>query len=420
MESAITTLGSDMLTLSCLARAENPSDLFFTQQILFALLPLLAPFPMKIIWERAHTKISSSAGEAGEASLASKLSSSSRMQSSSFGTYILNASDKFVITLCTFLFLTYPPLCRNTLELFSCVNIAPLSKSYMKYGMDQECWDSRHLTYVLVLGIPKSLILLIFMPVFSFFFIRHEKSLLSAEVFAARYQTFVAGLEIEGTWWWEFPIMLRKVLLFGIIVSGQSYGGMMQAHLCVLIIGISGAMHIRFSPYRDSRANSFESVSLMTAALTMWFAVTIGALPTQMEWFSELMTVLIVAVNICFLSYFTFLIAKVKHDELESFKVQRQWIGNESALSRIARKMTSGFSSRARPEEANPGNVELSIQRDNEEESSEWEKYYSEEHSQYYLVHAITGESRWMDSFNDANNIMSRDGTNLQQQQHEQ
>ncbi len=129
--------------------------------------------------------------------------------------------DKFVVTVTTVLYLLYPTLCKNTFGLFDCKIIG--AQAYLKIDLEEKCYQGRHQTMMLLLGVGQLIVYVVGLPLIVLLFLRRNRTSLHTHVSQARYGLFYGAYKTDR-FFWETVITLRKVSVVMLSVFGPELG----------------------------------------------------------------------------------------------------------------------------------------------------------------------------------------------------
>ena len=129
--------------------------------------------------------------------------------------------DKFVVTVTTVLYLLYPTLCKNTFGLFDCKIIG--AQAYLKIDLEEKCYQGRHQTMMLLLGVGQLIVYVVGLPLIVLIFLLRNRESLRTHVSQARYGLFYGAYKTDR-FFWETVITLRKVSVVMLSVFGPELG----------------------------------------------------------------------------------------------------------------------------------------------------------------------------------------------------
>eukprot|EP00210_Caulerpa_lentillifera_P008407 g8019.t1 len=171
----------------------------------------------------------------------------------------------------------YIGMTKNLLRFFACVEIdedvqditnASLAasfedSSYWEEDTSVACYSRRHAFLIGILVIPLLFAVSIGYPVGIFYILYSNASQLDDEDFIGTYGFLYRGYDIH---YWEIVIMLRKGLVAAVAVFAYGLGQNIQGLVCVLILVVSLALQLTFTPFTKEipQLNYLETCSLST------------------------------------------------------------------------------------------------------------------------------------------------------------
>jgi hypothetical protein len=205
-QGAISTVGEHLLSPDCLSNG-TAAELFYSKQIMFALSPLLIVAFSFVFW---FTR-----GFCSGVSFFAKRKKENET----------TLKDKFVLTICTVLYLLFPTLCTQAFEMFHCRKVAGVL--YLAADMEERCYTGRHAQWVF-LGVLQLLLYVIGLPILVLLFLRRNKHMedgggLKKHATIVRYGLFYGAYK-ESTYYWEIVLTMRKVLVVALSVFGPGIG----------------------------------------------------------------------------------------------------------------------------------------------------------------------------------------------------
>jgi hypothetical protein len=176
------------------------------------------------------------------------------------------------------LYLIWPTLISTTFSLFSCSSVC--DQALLRIDLDEECWVGRHASYAFALGLPMLVVFVLGFPLIAMIMVqrlqntvRETKKAVAKAVSAAavpgtsnggnrgkgKHHRWFSNVHVvenitsaqmstheafgmlytsfrEDVWWWEITVTVRKIVIVGIGVFGESMGEM-QVHVTLLCIG---------------------------------------------------------------------------------------------------------------------------------------------------------------------------------------
>ena len=97
--------------------------------------------------------------------------------------------DKFIVTVTAIVFLMYPTMCEKAFAMFSCKTIGGID--YLQVDLEEPCYESRHLSMILLLGLPQLFLYVLGLPLLVLKFLkRNEADLFKNPVVLNRWWLF--------------------------------------------------------------------------------------------------------------------------------------------------------------------------------------------------------------------------------------
>jgi len=197
------------------------------------------------------------------------------------------------------LYFVWPSLCSETFSLFACRSVCGDDVTYLRADLNEKCWEGRHAMFASLLGIPMLLLYVIGLTMGAFYEVwqvqvaarTRAAAEMTSEVRASKrrrgsrvhydreavedahkiYGMFFSAFH-ENTWWWEFTIAARKILIAMIGVFGANMESM-QVHVTLLLIVLILLITAYIQPFGGARAKlllALELASLLATFLTLW------------------------------------------------------------------------------------------------------------------------------------------------------
>jgi hypothetical protein len=133
---------------------------------------------------------------------------------------------------------------------------------------------------------------------------RRKHKLHVDEVTVSRYGFLYLGYK-KHVWYWEAIIMLRKVAMVLIDVVLGPQGVAVQALVSLLLMVLMFFATLQYQPFEAPHIARLEYLSLVTSFLTLWMGSFFWASPHDPV-FAEVLSALIVLMNVVFLGYLIF------------------------------------------------------------------------------------------------------------------
>jgi hypothetical protein len=179
----------------------------------------------------------------------------------------MTVKDKFVVTVVSLLYIMYPMLVQQSFAMFNCYMVH--NKDYLLADLNETCFGTRHLTYVIVVGIPQLIIYIVGLPIVGTLFVYRNRRRLDSFVVRARYSLIFGGYKSDR-YFWEIFVTLRKVLVIAIGEFGVALEPEMQALLVVLLVGLCYGLQQLAQPYAFNVLNIVEMMMLAMLLGTLW------------------------------------------------------------------------------------------------------------------------------------------------------
>ena len=324
MQGAISTVGEFIVNPDCQLSWMTPASIFYVKLAAFACLPfamilvsyiwwrVVAHCIRKVPWSTASEETEaaaagpsstppgpsngatneggnvegplpssgaaddSSAGGEGEAgSNEGGNESESESESESEGAAVSidpDPKDQFILSCVILLYLLYPTLCKQVFRLFTCVDIG--NKWYLSADLQVECFLGKHLTMVLLLGVPQLLVYIVGLPLLGFSIMYFSGEHRKHPKMKYRFGVLYAGYRPEMLYW-EVFVALRKVLVSALVVLVSEIGVSMQIHLGMFVLMFALVAHLFAKPFVTKWAllDVFETGSLVICWLTLWSGI---------------------------------------------------------------------------------------------------------------------------------------------------
>ena len=205
-QGAISTVGEHLLSPDCLS-TESAAELFYSKQIMFAVSPFIVVAMSFVFWFVR-----------GCCSGVSFFAKRKKVNDTTL-------KDKFVLTICTVMYLLFPTLCTQAFQMFHCRKVA--NEFYLAADMEEVCYKERHSQWMF-LGVAQLVLYVIGLPVLVLIFLRRNKYMdggdgLKKHATLVRYGLFYGAYK-ESMYYWEILLTMRKVLVVALSVFGPGIG----------------------------------------------------------------------------------------------------------------------------------------------------------------------------------------------------
>lgn len=261
-----------LYSIDCfLAENADSSEIFFQKQVFLALLPLGMVMAVVLFWTV-------------RASIAWKVEFMRREMTASI-----------VIAF----FFIHPTLTISLFSMFSCTQVSE-GKYWLTKDMALPCWDSRHLQYVYLVGIPAVVVWVFGVPLICLAILYKYRRQQDEVWIKMRYGFLITGYQ-RKTYYWEFIILFRKI---GVICCSVFITNAIpiQALAVQLVLLLSFFLQYSVNPYFSNELNTMEVRAILVADVTIYcglFYLT-DQLSALGSW---IFFACIVGVNALFLAY---------------------------------------------------------------------------------------------------------------------
>jgi hypothetical protein len=208
---------------------------------------------------------------------------------------------QWVATLVVLFFLIHPNILRSNFSYFSCTEINS-GEFWLKENLDIRCFDSKHNSFALAVILPVLVVWGILVPVLVLLYLVHNRTELSEINTKLRFGFLYNGFK-KSKFYWEFVIMLRKIIIICIVVFIGNQSIPIQALTLVLLLLNFLALQYLTRPYASDELNQMELRSILVASVTIFCGLYY--LTKDLEEVAKVLFFLVMLlVNLYFLSYF--------------------------------------------------------------------------------------------------------------------
>jgi hypothetical protein len=131
---AVTQLGEHLVNLKCMYPNQSEADVFWTTRIVWSFLPVLLCGFAVAVWYGMHVMKG-----------------------------VVDYIPKIRVTIVTILYIIWPGLCAQTFLMFACRSLC--DREVLRIDLEERCWEGRHATFIILLGIPTFLVYVLGCPV---------------------------------------------------------------------------------------------------------------------------------------------------------------------------------------------------------------------------------------------------------------
>eukprot|EP00946_MAST-07B_sp_MAST-7B-sp1_P001526 g1526.t1 len=294
-QSAVSSLGEQLLMFDCLVQSREDSTLFFMKQVFAAwIMPLSACSIIAMFWLLRHL-ICQRDGNDDEEHILRIVESKRKAAKGKRGTVgekegpgkvremdtpdkldmiretivFVPSVDGFITTIVVLFYTLYPSLVNRMALTFSCVSWDEGETDVLTEALSVKCWTPEHMALIYQVGVPGSLLYMFVVPVLISVTLTHQRKRQRlyphqkkyAPMWTMRFSFMFAGYR-EGFEWWESVVMARKCLFVLMAIFLRLYGPIAQVIASAIVLSLAISLHLQYRPYFDQGLNWLESVSL--------------------------------------------------------------------------------------------------------------------------------------------------------------
>ena len=175
---------------------------------------------------------------------------------------------ELLLTMIIGFFLVYPNISIACFSHFSCLNIDKLG-SYLKGNYAIECSGERYTQFYSIVVIPSIMVWIVGLPAIILAIMIKRKRFLHQDQNRVLFGFLFNGYK-KATFFWEFVIMYRKILMISIATFFSSISASVQALSIFLLLNLSVFLHFKLTPYVLRELNNMEMEALITSAVTLY------------------------------------------------------------------------------------------------------------------------------------------------------
>ena len=173
-----------------------------------------------------------------------------------------------VATLVILYFLIHPDLIKHFFFALSCREIEP-GERWLLTNHDIRCWEGEHMFYTVVVILPSIIVWGCGIPIVFLGILYKKRGVLNKFSVKARYGFLYNGYEMK-TFFWEFIILYRKIVIVAILVFIIQASVQVAALACLIVLITSLHIQYRIRPYDKPEYNEMELRGLFVATLTIY------------------------------------------------------------------------------------------------------------------------------------------------------
>ncbi|CAI2365113.1 unnamed protein product [Moneuplotes crassus] len=224
----------------------------------------------------------------------------------------------FVISVLSIMILMHPNMVYESLRIFQCVKV-DANDYRMIMNMDNHCYSSDHIKWILIIGIPLMATWVITFPVcINIILYKHRANL--HEHFVYKYFLIVyQGLK-PSSFYWEGVNSLRKTMVVALSVFLSTY----DPHYKVLfsIVWLFAILKIQqaMKPYKNNENNKIDELAIVAGIITIYYGIVFIQEQTRTPALRFLSLCVILIGNAAFLLQWTYLVCKDRNYSNKCFR----------------------------------------------------------------------------------------------------
>ena len=182
--------------------------------------------------------------------------------------------NKVITTLIVILFNMQPSVIKTSFGLFQCTNLYrhDAAINYLATDYDVKCWEGDHKYWTLGLAVPSLALWIIILPSILLYLLQENKNNLHTAKVARKY-SFIYNGYTKKKFYWEFIIMIRKIVIICVIIFAGMYSTNLQIFMSLVAILVSYMLHTINNPYSNKNLNDIEKASLFSLGIVILCAL---------------------------------------------------------------------------------------------------------------------------------------------------
>lgn len=199
------------------------------------------------------------------------------------------------------LFLVHPSVTEQAFRMLSCKRIGENDDDlFLSQDLSLRCWNTDHARWVGFVAVPMIVFWVVGIPAAGLMALHRNRHRMAGDDTQRRYGFLYKGYE-TSYYFWEVPVMLRKLFLVGIAVFFAN-SSQVQAIMAVLLITASLMGQVYARPFEDDLMDWAEFLSLLTSFVTFWGGLFLYV--EDLNWTARVaLSFIIVLANIGFLVF---------------------------------------------------------------------------------------------------------------------
>ncbi|CAG9323993.1 unnamed protein product [Blepharisma stoltei] len=176
--------------------------------------------------------------------------------------------NKFLGSLVVQLFLIHPTLVKYNFSCYNCYEVSP-GNYYLRSDLDLKCWDSEHWSYSLFVAFPSIMVWCITVPALCLLHIYLNRDKLLTLELKLQYGFLYLGYKKE-TYYWEFTIIYRKILIICCAVFMGNSSTSVQALTVFFLLLTCFFVQAKIQPYLTDQLNILDLRAILVSGLTIY------------------------------------------------------------------------------------------------------------------------------------------------------
>ena len=245
---AASSVGQHFVNIKCLYPEMSEVEVFLSFKIIWSIAPLLLMSLSMLTWITVHYTLRKINCRPDHPSFCCRASNI-------FPSEVTNLYSKISISNVALLSFMWPSIVKETFEIFACQNVCDDDFTFLRADLDVKCFHGMHLLFALVVGVPMLLLYVIGLPIGSLYRVSKVQHALSelqqrtgdytirgSLIRASQLQQRVKRRSVhydkeqddyrvwgmfisafhKSTWWWEYTIAGRKIIIAFLGVFGAT------------------------------------------------------------------------------------------------------------------------------------------------------------------------------------------------------
>ena len=170
----------------------------------------------------------------------------------------------------------YPRLILSAFFLFKCITINDSTDSFLEQNPDIMCWDRKHISLILFLGLPNIVIWGFGIPILLSLMALKFKLLMDLTSKFKHWNDILNYLTIDykaSKYYWETFLFLQKLVVVAVSIFTSRLDAVSQGGIMILVFLVFFLIYEASSPSQYEIVNKYRVFSYMTTICTAAFAI---------------------------------------------------------------------------------------------------------------------------------------------------